>query len=568
MEKMKNNIKNLFLITLVFLSKITFSQAPKPFVDVTKQAGINHVFEVYEGMFGGGACVIDINNDGWEDVYLTSGLRNDQLLLNNKNGTFTNIFEKSGLHKTKDYITQGVVAADVNKDGFRDLFITTITTKNVKQTIPRAENLLFLNNGNGTFRDVTKAFGLENLNSFSTAASFGDVNADGYPDLYIGNYFNEYEGKLSLINDATVVGANQISKGYLLINKAGKKFENQYEEYGLSHKGFGFGGVFSDFDNDGDQDLIINHDFGYKRTPNLLLENLYPKKEFVDRAKELNMDLEINSMGTAVGDYNGDGLMDYYFTNIRFNNLMLNQGPGKPFKNETKAANMTFIAISWGANFADFDHDGDLDLFVSNGDLNPNCVPISNFYFENQNGKSFIEKARDLGLNDYGIGRGSVVFDYDHDGDLDILFINQIPVLDFPTESFTRLIRNDASHGNWLKIKLKGTAHEAFGIGTKVELWVGDKIYIREVDGGGSSHLSQSSPELHFGLADATKIDKIRVTWADGHTQEISNQAINKTIVITEILKRQTYWIYILGGIILIIGTSWYLFRKKGFRFK
>ena len=86
------------------------------------------------------------------------------------------------------------------------------------------------------------------------------------------------------------------------------------------------------------------------------------------------MDLKINSMGTAVGDYNNDGLMDYYMTNIKFNYFMVNQGPGKPFVNKAKELGMRFFAISWGANFADFDHDGDVDLFVANGDLNPNCV--------------------------------------------------------------------------------------------------------------------------------------------------------------------------------------------------
>ncbi|MCP9766861.1 CRTAC1 family protein [Lacihabitans sp. LS3-19] len=553
--------KNLLIVLFLSINGFcVFSQ--KTFIDVTKESKINHVFEVYEGMFGGGACVIDINNDGYEDLYITSGMLDDQLLLNNKNGTFTNVFEKSGLTKTKNYVTQGVVAADVNKDGFRDLFITTITLKNKKQQIPRAENLLFLNNGNGTFKDATKDFGLENLNSFCTAASFGDVNADGFPDLYIGNYFNQYEGKLSLINDATVVGANQIAKGYLLINKGGKKFVDEYEDYGLSHKGFGFGGVFTDFDNDGDQDLIINHDFGYKRTPDLLLENLYPKAKFRDVAEIKKMDLKINSMGTAVGDINNDGLMDYYFTNIRFNNMMVNQGPEKPFANKTKDANMTFIAISWGANFADFDHDGDLDLYVSNGDLNPNCVPMADFYFENQGKGNFIEKARDLGLNDYGIGRGSVLFDFDNDGDMDILTVNQKPVLDYPTESFTRLIRNDAAHGNWLKIKLKGVHNEAFGVGSKIELKVGDTIYLKEIDGGASSHLSQNSLITHFGLGSASKIDQITVTWADGHQQTLTNQNVNQVLEIVEIPKKESYWMYwLIGALILVLGG--YFLKNK-----
>ncbi|MES1222638.1 MAG: VCBS repeat-containing protein, partial [Bacteroidota bacterium] len=188
-----------FCLSLFFLTCIAALKSAEQnrFTDVTAQAGISHVFKVYEGMFGGGACVIDYNNDGKEDIYITGGMNDDVLYRNNGNGTFTNIFEQSGLTGTKNFVTQGVSGADINRDGFVDLFITTITRRDRKEEIPRAINLLFLNNGNGTFRDVTKEYGLGEMYSFSTGGSFGDFNADGWPDLYVGNYFNEYTGKLS-----------------------------------------------------------------------------------------------------------------------------------------------------------------------------------------------------------------------------------------------------------------------------------------------------------------------------------------------------------------------------------
>ena len=544
----------LLLFANIFISK-SFCQTH--FTDVTTQAGINHVFKVYEGMFGGGACVIDYNNDGYEDLYITSGTNDDVLYKNNGNGTFTNVFEQSGLTITKNFVTQGVTSADVNRDGFVDLFITTITRRDKKEIIPRAINLLFLNNGNGTFRDATKEYGLDQLFTFSTSASFGDFNADGWPDIYVGNYFNEYEGKLSVINDATVVGANQIAKGNLLLNEKGKRFRDVYAEYGLDYRGFGFGGIFTDYDNDGDQDLFINHDFGYKRTPDMLLQNNFPKKSFTDVAKEKGMDLKINSMGTAVGDYNNDGLMDYYITNIKFNYFMVNQGAGKPFVNKAKELGMDFFAISWGANFADFDNDGDVDLFVSNGDLNPNCVPMANFYFENIKGK-FQDHARAVGLADYGIGRGSVVFDYDNDGDMDILVVNQAPVLDYPVPSVTKLFRNDSTSGNWIKIALKGVDAETHGIGSKIEVEAGGRKMIREIDGGASSHLSQSSVIAHFGLGNASKIDKITIYWTGGNTQTISNIAVNQKLTIIEIpQKKQNHFIlYLLIG--LGVAIHWF----------
>jgi len=548
--------QTILLLAVNFCINTSFCQTR--FTDVTTASGIKHVFKVYEGMFGGGACVIDFNRDGFEDVYITGGMNDDMLYKNNGNGTFTNVFEQSGMAVTKNFVTQGVTGADVNRDGFVDLFVTTITRRDKQEIIPRAINLFFLNNGNGTFRDATKEYGLDQLFSFSTSASFGDFNADGWPDLYVGNYFNEYKGKLSVINDNTVVEANQIAKGNLLLNEKGKKFRDVYSNYGLEHRGFGFGGIFTDFDNDGDQDLFVNHDFGYKRTPDMLLENNYPRKKFTDVAKEKGIDLKINSMGTAVGDYNNDGLMDYYMTNIKFNYFMVNQGVGKPFVNKAPELGMQFFAISWGANFADFDNDGDVDLFVANGDLNPNCVAMANFYFENMGGK-FEDHARAIGLADYGISRGSVVFDYDNDGDLDLLVVNQEPVIaDYPVPSVTRLFRNDSTRGNWIKIILKGVDAESHGIGSKIEVEAGGRKMIREIDGGASSIFSQSSVMAHFGLGNAAKIDKITIYWTGGNKQTINNVSINQLMTITEIPEKKSNHLFlylVIGLVVLIIAV-------------
>lgn len=538
-----------------------FAQAT--FKDVTTAAGIQHQFVVYEGMFGGGACVIDFNNDGWEDIFITGGMNEDVLYQNNGDGTFKNVYHKSGLESTIHYVTQGVAGADVNKDGWVDLFITTITTKDSVKTIPRAENLLFLNNGNSTFRNVTAEYGLDELKSFSTGVSFGDFNADGYPDAYVSNYFLDYEGQLSAINDATIVNANRTAKGYLLKNRNGKYFSNVYADYKLVHKGFGFGGVFTDFDNDHDVDLFINHDFGYKATPDVFLDNQYPKILFKDVSKELNMDLKINAMGTAVGDFNFDGLLDYYVTTIRFNKLMVSQGIGKPFSEKSKELGLGYVSISWGANFADFDHDMDLDLFVANGDLNPNDVPMADYYFENKNGV-FTEKAPAVGLNDYGVGRGSVVFDMDNDGDLDILVVNQKPVLSYPVSSETKLYRNDSTTGNWIKIALKGIDSEMHGLGSRVEVVIGKIKMIREIDGG-SSHLSQNSTIAHFGLGSASSVDSVIVLWIGGKRQVLTNQKVNSQLTITENVEAKTQpWI--LTGLISAAALIFLIFLLKPFK--
>ncbi len=547
---------------LVFLSMFTVN-AQKVFTDVTEAAGIQHQYEVYEGTFGGGATIFDVNNDGFEDIYITGGMKPDALYLNNGNGTFKNIFQGSGLEIAEGYVTQGVVSADVNRDGFRDLFITTITTTDGKNIIPRAKNLLFLNNGDATFRDVTTEYGLDDLNSFSTGPSFGDFNADGYPDLFVGNYFQEFTGKLGIIKDATIVSANQTAKSYLLKNIDGKKFENVYEEYGLGHKGFGFGGVFTDFDNDQDQDLLVNQDFGYKAVPNFLYKNDYPSDYFEDVSDETGMDLKINAMGAAVGDYNGDGWMDYYVTNIKFNMLMQNQGNGLPFIDRAKELGTYNLAISWGANFADFDHDTDLDLFVSNGDLNPNCTPMGNFYFEN-NTSTFTERGRELNINDYGLGRGSVIFDMDNDGDMDLLVVNQKPILEYPIPSVTRLFRNDIAEGNWLKVALKGTQAELNGIGSRITLISNGKKMIREIDGGGSSHLSQNSVISHFGLGTASMVDSLIIDWSGGNQQIRTKINTNQLLLITEVVPKTNYFkLGLLVVLVLFVIAMTYIFYKK-----
>lgn len=531
------------------------------FTNITETAGIDHQFAVKDGFLGGGVAVLDVNNDGFQDLYLTGGKQPDRFYLNQKDGIFQDILASSGIATiTKEFVTQGVASADVNRDGWIDLFITTNTTMDSTQVIPRAINLFFLNNGDNTFRDATTEFGLDQMNSFSTGVNFGDFNADGYPDAYVGNYFHDYTGPLDEINDQTMVNANNTAKGYLLLNQKGKRFKNVYAEYGMNHKGFGFGGLFTDFDNDGDQDLFVLHDFGYKAKPNYLLENQYPKKAFKYVEKELDMDLRINAMASAVGDYDNNGWLDYFVTNIRFNYFMVNQGKGQPFVNKSKELGTQLFKIGWGANFADFDHDGDLDLFVANGDLNPNCTPMDNFYYENKD-NYFEQIAYKVGLNDYGLGRGSVVFDIENDGDLDLLVVNQQPVLAYPIPSSTVLYRNDSISGNWMKVKLKGIHAESNGLGSRVTIVSGNQRMMREIDGGGSSHLSQNSTIAHFGVGEATVVDSIIVTWIGEKEQVLTDQAVNQLVVVEEIPDEEQPVSWLVYSSILVLGLV-LLFRK------
>lgn len=527
----KNNFPLTFLIAWLLSCGALLAQG---FTDISKEAGLEHYFEVYEGMFGGGVAVLDFNNDGFEDLYLTGGMQPDQLLLNQGDGSFEDQLEKAGMLKVLDFVTQGVAAADFNRDGFKDLFITTITLKNKKQKIPRAQNLIFINQGDGTFVEESVAFGLDQASSFSTGVAVGDVNRDGYPDVYVGNYFTDYDGGLKEISDATIVNAGKTAKGYLYINRKGKKLVESYEDYGLNHRGFSFGGVFTDFDNDHDMDLIVNNDFGYKAKPSYLLENQYPKKGFKYVEKSQGMDLRINAMGAATADVDGDGWLDYFITNIRFNRMMVRDSIAPtPFVDQANSFGLELFTISWGAVFADFDLDGDEDLFVSNGDLNPNCVPMHNFYFEKQ-GSKFEEKSLNVGLRDYGLGRGAAIFDLENDGDMDLLLINQKAVMQYGTETVSRLYRNENKTGNYLKVKLHGTQSTPSGFGARIETFVQGHRQTREIDGGNSSHLSHNSTIAHFGLGEHTQVDSLKITWPGGFQQKFIEVPVNQLLEVKE----------------------------------
>jgi hypothetical protein len=510
------------------------------FIDVTLEAGIDHVFEVDLATFGGGAAVIDIDNDGFEDVYITGGNRNDVLYYNNGDGSFTNIFDNAGFDVTIPIHTQGAAAADVNRDGFKDLLITTMYYEDGRQLAP---NLLFINNGDMTFTDVTTIYGLDKFKTNSMGAAFGDINLDGYPDLYVANYFSASPEGVGLFNDATITNSFAPAQDYFFLNVSGSAFQFANEIYGIDHVGFGFEGSFTDWDNDRDVDILLVNDFGTKATPNVALLNEYPEKNLRDRGNNLRLNYGMNAMGIAVGDVNFDGWMDYfvsnvgaslYVTNIEGEDFIeqLDMGLAVPYINNSSYQG---IPVSWGANFFDYDHDEDLDLFVANGALNPTIRPNPNFFFELTPFGFYREVGEQFGLDDQRIGRGSVVFDFDNDGDLDILVINQKPrdpAGDLPSARCI-LHRNDAAKGNWLKIQLDGVRAEKNGLGSRIEVKTQDRLLVREIDGG-SSHMSHSSTIAHFGLGTAESVESVTVKWLGGNTQELSNVSVNQLITIRE----------------------------------
>ena len=543
-----------FLFITLFLPFLFSGQ--NVFSDVTSDAGIDNIYDVYQGLFGGGVVAFDYNNDGYEDLFITGGQGQDVLYKNNGNGTFTDVTKESGLFKDRVIVTTGVSSADINKDGYIDLFLTTIASQldKSKKNKTLSPNLLYINNGNGTFSDQSSKFRIIK-NTFSTSSSFGDINADGFPDLFVGNYFKNFyfeespfnTHNLAILNHYSINEEYETGDDELYINVEGKYFKDASDLLIDAGKGYGFGGVFTDFDNDNDLDLFIINDFGETSESNRLLVNQYPELRFENKSRELKINFGLKSMGVGVGDYNNDTFLDYHVTNIFAGPFIVNRGEGLPFinlmnnvgtgVNKIKSFNnYEAVIIGWGSLFLDYDNDTDLDLFNSNGPINPLVNPIPNILFENK-GRVY-ELNENSGVMDYGIARGSVHFDYDNDGDQDIFVVNQRPVHDMSYRGGivgSKLYRNDSpNENNWLKIKLKGNQSTTRGLGSRIRIVCDDLNMIREVDGG-SSHASQNTSIVHFGVGENKKIDSLIISWPGGKKQYLKDILPNQLIEIEEL---------------------------------
>ncbi|MCK5372015.1 MAG: VCBS repeat-containing protein, partial [Cyclobacteriaceae bacterium] len=286
---------------ICFIDFLFFCQSQPVFTDVTVDAGINHSFRVHTDLFGGGVVVFDYNQDGFEDLFIAGGVGPDRLYKNNRDGTFTDVASDAGLGLNSTMVTQGGVSADVNHDGFTDLFVTTIAGFFNGQEIFRAPDILYLNNGNGTFSDGTQQFNLDRLLTFSTGATFGDINADGYPELFVGNYFDFFEGDISQLTPSIISDLTRPSKDHFYLNNFGSNFTEITNEYDIIHEGFGFGGAFTDYDNDDDMDLYVVNDFGNRASPNRLYKNEYPGLQLVKVSEEMKVDFGFNAMGAKTG---------------------------------------------------------------------------------------------------------------------------------------------------------------------------------------------------------------------------------------------------------------------------
>jgi len=521
------------------------------FQEVSRQAGID--FLVYSPtQIGGGCAFFDYDNDGWLDIYITGGLHRDLLYHNNQDGTFTETGIQAGLWITAYFYTMGVVTGDIDNDGYRDIFVTTLGIGSSYHSYK--PNFLFRNNGNGTFTDISQQAGITN-SAWSVSATMGDYNLDGFLDIYVANYVDTVD---FIFDPQTqdVIGYNHSGfPNFLYLNNGNRTFTTVASALRVDDDGTGLAAVFTDYDNDRDPDIYVVNDFGAWVSPNRLYVNNYPANSFTDVSVVSGADAAIYGMGIAIGDYDEDDDLDYYITNIGENVFLQNNGSGF-FSDVAAAAGVanghsgSLLTTGWGAAFLDYDNDTWLDLFVSNGH-----IPAASFIattekdpkklYRNNTDGTFADVSVSEGVSDSSIARGCAMGDYDNDGDLDLLVVVIEEDTAFTNDEHTLLYRNDIANGNhWLKVKLQGTQSNRDGFGSRVEAYSNGRKWIREIDGG-SSHASQHSTIAHFGLGNSTTLDSVVVLWSRGGKSFLANVPADRTITITEGALQSTIQQYI-----------------------
>ncbi len=527
------------------------------FVDVAQSAGLTQT--VYYGVpthytyiietTGTGCAFFDYDNDGWMDIFVPGGRRLDEipkgasnrLYKNNRDGTFTDVTEKAGLLAEAGW-ANGVCVGDYNNDGFEDLFITYY-----------GQNRLYRNNGDGTFTDVTEKAGLLYPHTrFSTGCTFVDYNRDGLLDLFVSNYVDidlatapkpslqvpncNYEGVPTNCGPNGLVTPNQ----YLYRNNGDGTFTDVSKESGIGAlKGsYGFTAVAFDADEDGWQDIFVACD----STPSFLLLNNHDgtfREEALLRGVALGSGGELlGGMGVGPGDYNLDGHIDLVKTHFQNQATGLYKNNGKAeFDDVSGRAGLSTERrfINWGTGLVDLDNDGYPDILIVSGTVYPELEKMYAKYpartprlvFRNQGDGTFVELGDETGpgISALHCGRGCAFGDFDNDGDLDVLVMNQ--------NEPPSLLRNDApSENHWIKVRLEGTKSNRSAIGSRVLVRYGGKVQAQCVTSQ-SSYISSNDPRLHFGLGKITTAD-IEVHWPTGASETFTGQKADQLVTIRE----------------------------------
>jgi hypothetical protein len=497
---------------------------------------------------GGGCAFFDYDNDGWMDIFILGGRTLDgippgsgnRLYHNNRDGTFADATEKAGLADPGWAV--GVCVGDYNNDGFEDLFLTYY-----------GHNRLYRNNGDGTFIDVTAKAGLLHAGTrFGAGCTFLDYNRDGHLDLFVANYVDidlanapkpsTQVATCSYQGVAVYCGPRglPVPTHELYRNNGDGTFTDVSKSSGIDsvRTSYGLTAVAMDIDEDGWPDIYVACD----STPNLLYMN---NRDGTFREDALLRGLAVSGdgqamagMGIAPGDYDLDGHIDIFTTHYQVQPSTLYHAMGKGDFDDVSlacgvAAERRFV--SWGAGMVDLDNDGWPDIFYVTGNVYPELERVfakfparsQPIVFRNLGNGKFAQLGEEAGpaMSARHCSRGCAFGDFDNDGDLDILVMNQ--------NEAPSLIRNDAPKGgHWLKIFLEGTKSNRSAIGARVLVRYGGKIQAQERLSQ-TSYCSANDPRLHFGLGRASTAD-VEVRWPSGMIETIKAVAANQLITVRE----------------------------------
>lgn len=546
---------------------LTPEQSGVKFANKVVESNEANIFE-YEYMYNGsGVGVGDINNDGLEDLFFTGNMVDDRLYLNKGNLKFQNISKKAGVQKTKGWST-GVNMVDINQDGWLDIYVCR--SGPFDNPVERT-NLLYINNGDLTFTESAKEYGLD-YTGYSSQSAFLDYDKDGDLDMYLLTHPDDFIRKMNSVKLKEMEKNGTIEIDHFFVNNNGK-FEDRTKQAGILSSGYGLGVSISDINNDGWQDVYVSNDYAQGDYMWINNQDGTFTNDALNRLKHTSQ----NSMGCDIADVNNDGHLDLMTVDMAFegrerskrnmasmdpqrfynfvkmgwnycymrNTLQINNGMGA-YNDVAEMVGLSVTDWSWSPLIADFDNDGKQDIFVCNGykkDVVDNDfrnelagkkglslqetldavggVKMKNHVYKNEGDLKFKEKNVEWGLREKVNSNGAAYADLDNDGDLDLI-INNLESKAFIYKN----IVSDSNKGNALTVELEDSPKN---LGTRVVAKVNGKKMIREYHNI-RGYLSSMGQKLHFGLGENNTVDSLIVYWPNGDIRLLKNVSADEIL--------------------------------------
>jgi len=512
------------------------------------------LYQEFEGgSIGTGVAIGDYDGDGLPDIFVVSKTQGCRLFRNLGGYKFEDVTEKAGVGGTPGVWNEGATFVDVNNDGLLDIYVCRFN----------APNLLYINQGDGTFKEMAHAYGLDVKDS-SVMAAFCDYDRDGWLDVYITT---------NMLDSAAHPNGQ---RGYLFHNNRNGTFTNVTDPAGITGETQSHSATWWDYDNDGWPDLYVANDYGF---PDRLYHN-NRDGTFTDVLDQVLPHTAFYCMGSDQGDVNNDGYIDLFVadmattTHVKDQNsiaesrerdeesdsspgaqklhrsaLLMNTGTGR-FREVAFLAGIAKTNWTWSPRFEDLDNDGRLDLFVTNGfnrdpnpDVNSSAIRVetaaerikvlynspvlveTHFAFRNMGDLRFEDVGAAWGLDKRGVSFGAAFGDLSGDGNLDLVYTNY--------EGGVTVMRNDCDSGHVVNVDLRGTVSNRFGVGAIVRVESALGVQVRQLMLA-RGYMSSSEPMLHFGLGADTSVRRMTVTWPSGHVQTFENFAVDRRYTVTE----------------------------------